>query len=389
MTKKIGIITYWESTDNYGQVLQCYALQQYLRKQGYKPFLIRFKRWQPTTKKLSKQIKQKIKHILRELLYTTQLANNEIIYNKLEKMLNLDKNVILRKFPQFKKKHLSLSNRVYSDFNSLKKSPPKADIYITGSDQVWNYDLTADELKAFFLQFGPTNISRIAYAPSIGHTSIPADILYEMKNYLSTFDAISVREKSAVDIIQSVGCKVEHVVDPTLLLGQDDYEKLIRDANVSAVPSVFIYSLNYGSTDDLPWVEVQQYAKEKQLPIVATPSCGYLTARELFDNVSYLYATIPQWLEQIRKSELVVTASFHGVVFAILMHRPFIFTPLKGKYATSNVRALSLLEALNLQQCIYNERFCIPTINWTEVDNGLTILRKQSLNFIKNSINEK
>ena len=91
--KKIGIITYWESTDNYGQVLQCYALQQYLCKQGYKPFLIRFKRWQPTTEKLSKQIKQKIKHILRELLYTTQLANNEIIYKKFIKTLYIiDKN---------------------------------------------------------------------------------------------------------------------------------------------------------------------------------------------------------------------------------------------------------------------------------------------------------
>ncbi len=383
--KKIGIITYWESNDNYGQQLQCWALQHYLRLLGYEAFLIRQHVWPPVKKRGLKRLKQVMKKILAEFLYNTNLAYVPNISKYFT--FCLDKEACRRKFPKFRKENLFMS-QIYETPEELVQNPPKADIYITGSDQVWNYSMPEKPLSNFFLQFGDDSIKRISYAASVGHLDFPNELKEKIQKYLTKFSAISVRERLIVNTIAGLGYSAEHVLDPTMLLTLNDYTKLVK--NESPRECIYIYSMNYSSSKDMPFEEIQHYAHENNLPIIVTPGSGYLPAKELFDGVEYSYATIPQWIQHIASAKLVVTASFHGIVFAILFHRPFIYTPLNGAHSSSNIRVTDLLDKLDLGDRIWNSQNSIndiTTIDWYEVDKKLGTFKKESINYLKYNLN--
>lgn len=389
--KKIGVITYWESNDNYGQQLQCWALQHYLRERGYDAFLIRQyawpEQWSPKKKGL-KRIKQWIKDTLAAFLYATNLAYQPSIFKRFS--FCLDKEAYRRRFPIFRKENMKMT-KIYDTPDKLMNKPPKANVYITGSDQVWNYWLNEEPLKNYFLQFGRKYVKRIAYAPSIGHTTLPDEYKHTYHLYLKKFSAISVREKSTVPIIQSLGYKVQCVLDPSMLLNTEEY--LLLSQNVKTNPNVFIYSMNYESVEDIPFEAIKHYAKSNGLPIIVTPGSGYVSAKELFTGVEYSYATIPEWIQNIANSELVITASFHGIVFSILFHRRFIYTPLNGEHSESNNRVFDLLEALGLDSRVWDEKitfddYTTENIKWLQVDERLNNMRKQSLDFLLTAIND-
>ena len=371
--KKIGIVTYWESYDNYGQQLQCWALQRYLRSLGYDAFLIRFRRWSPNI-----TAPTIVKYIIRSFWRALHIPNR----------LKDLRNIYYRKFPLFRYVHLRRSIRVYNNLSQLRKSPPKADVYITGSDQVWSPNLTHDELEAFYLQFGSPNTRRVAYAPSVGQSEYPKHLQEDLKCYLKTFHAISVRELSGVLICNRAGFRAEHVVDPTLLLEQNDYMRLIKGEKRRK--NIFIYSLNYTSEDDLPFEEIERYAKNKELPIIVTPSSGYIPINELFVGVEYSYATIGQWINNILNAELVITASFHGIILSVLLHRPFLYTPLSGKYSYSNMRVYDFLKGVGLEKRVWNKENNISAYvvdeNWEDVDNKLFLMKSKSKEFLQKSL---
>lgn len=388
--KKIGIITYWESNDNYGQQLQCWALQHYLCEHGYYAFLIRQygnpSQWVKPTKKGIKRIKQWIKDSIAWFLYTTNLAYKPSVYSRFS--FFLDKDICLRQFPRFRKRNLKMTT-IYDSPEKLIQNPPQADIYITGSDQIWNYVLAEEPLKNYFLQFVNNGAKCIAYAPSIGRATLPEEIAEKYKVYLQRFSAISVREKGAISLIAKLGYKVEHVLDPTMMLNAEDYRYISNSAKGKSC--VFIYSMNYSSADDVPFDDIKQFATKRNLPIVVTPGSGFVPARELFDGVEYSYATIPQWIQHIAHAELVVTASFHGIVFAILFHRPFVFTPIIGERADRNGRILDLLGDLDLNHRIMKDKsmfneIVLSEINWEQVDSRLMGLRKKSLDYLLTAI---
>lgn len=386
---KIGIITYWESNDNYGQQLQCWALQHFLCERGYDAFLIRQYVWPEqhrNNKRGVKRIKQGMKDAIAYILYATNLAYKPYVYKRFA--FCLDKEVCRRQFPKFRKEQLKMS-KIYDTPEKLMSNPPQADFYVTGSDQVWNYTMPEAPLKNFFLQFGAASTKRIAYAPSIGHSSLTDEMKSIFKQYLSKFDAISVREKSAVSILKEIDYDAAAVLDPTMLLQAKDYLQLTSD--LKGKESVFIYSLNYASAEDIPFDEIKTYAESQNVPIIVTPGSGYLPAKELFDSVEYSYATIPQWIRHITNAKLVVTASFHGIVFAILFHRPFIYTPLKGEHVGSNNRVLDLLNNLGLQERVLSEEqsfedYVNRQIKWEDVDSKLCLQKISSILYLTNSI---
>lgn len=245
-------------------------------------------------------------------------------------------------------------------------------------------------MAAYFLQFGDQNVRRISYAPSIAHTSYPENLLDTLRTYLSSFYAISVREKSAIDICQSVGFNAQVVADPTILLSPQKY--LAIASKISPDESIFIYSLNYSSKGEVPMDDIYSYAKETGKSIIVTPSSGYIKGTELFAHVQYEYSTIPQWISRIAKASLVITASFHGIVFSILFHRPFIFTPLQGDNSAGNTRVLDLLDTLGLTFNAWNEdsdfsSIINKTIDWSLVDAKIATLRKSSYHFLQTAIN--
>lgn len=386
--KKIGIITYWESNDNYGQQLQCWALQHFLRERGYDAFLVRQYLCPPLKKRGAKRIKQVIKDSIANVLYATNLAYIPTITKYFS--FCLDQEACRRQFPRFRAKELKMS-KIFESPEALMDNPPQADIYITGSDQVWNYDMTRGPLANYFLQFAPQKAKRISYAPSIAHKELTNEIKPIFQKYLQTFSAISVRETSAVGMLKEIGYNAEQVLDPSMLLKADDYLRLASHARSKA--NVFIYSMNYATAEDIPFAQIASFAEQKELPIIVTPGSGYLPAQELFEGVEYSYATICEWIQHIACSELIVTASFHGIVFAILMHRTFLYTPLRGTYAKSNNRVLDLLNELGLEDQILVENkaimeYSISQKKWEEVDKKLDQLIQKSTNYLMNAIND-
>ena len=386
---KIGIITLWQSNDNYGQQLQCWALQQELIKLGHEPYLIRYDLEHKFSKSIKPSIFKKLLKLL--LIYPIVPFFMRKIKGKKEQKLgtyNALRNVE-RNFVNFRKDNIIMSNQVYTSLQNLKETPPKADAYIVGSDQVWAFLLDNLENRAMFLDFGEKTTKRIAYAPSFSMPSYPDRLKSLLKNNLERFDFLSVREQTGVKICNELGFQSQTVLDPTLLLEKDSYATISSSESIGNY--IYLYYLNIKDAEEVQWYRLKQFAKKSKLKIIATPASGYIQGRELFDNVEYRYATIPQWINLINGARLVVTTSFHGVVFCILHHTSFVYFPLKGKFSKGNNRVLDLLKDLNLSDCIMKDGETFATImkkeiNCNTIDVLLNKFRKHSEDFLKKAL---
>lgn len=384
---KIGIITLWQSSDNYGQQLQCWALQQELIKLGHEPYLIRY----DIEHKFSKSIKPSIFKKLLKLLLVYPIVPffiRKIRERKEQKLCdyNAFRNVE-RNFDNFRKDNIIMSNQVYTSLQNLRENPPKADAYIVGSDQVWAFLLDKFENRVMFLDFGEESIKRIAYAPSFSMKSYPKKLKSLLKENLERFDFLSVREQTGVSICKELGFNVKAVVDPTLLLDKNDYID-IKGLDVNAVCYIYLYYLNVTEEKEIDWESLKKYASRNGLKIIATPASGYIPGRELFDGAEYRYANIPQWISLIDNANMVVTTSFHGVVFCILHHTPFVYFPLKGRFARGNNRVFDLLKEVGLESRCYSEfsKMMKENIDWNMVDFRLNNNRLKSLDYLRHAL---
>lgn len=382
---KIGIVTYWWSNDNYGQLLQCWALQYYLIKKGYEPFVIRYANsrhlgWVGLLRRIVK------------ILLIYPLINWWRNRGERQLLIEIEKKNAVRQFENFRQNYIKFSDCEYRSLKLLQNNPPKAEVYIIGSDQVWAPILLRNKgNRGFWLDFGPKKSRRIAYAASFGTDYCPCDLKNILRKQLQRFDAISVREESGVLICKEAGKEAIHVVDPTLLLNWKDYQLFLENQPVKSKPYIYIYSINIAHSEEIEYHEMQDFVQSKHLSIKVTTSSGYMPGRELFEGVEYVYATIPQWLSLINNAELVVTTSFHGVVFCIQFHKPFVYFPLKGKYAKGNSRVINLLTNIGLSLCIYQqtgdyERISRSKIDWEMVEKKLMGLREKSVKFLKDNI---
>lgn len=380
---RIGIITYWQSNDNYGQLLQCYALQKYLKDLGHEVFLIRY---DFVNRKLPHQKWRK-------------LAKAVLIYPVIRYIVNRRKQRALasqiaflnaknseRKFDEFRNQYIVSSKDIYKSLEELQQDPPIADAYVTGSDQVWSQLLNFKENETFYLNFGSNNVKRISYAASFALDTYPESLADKLYENLQRFDAISVREQTGVEICKRIGVNAELVVDPTLLLNSDVYRNLAEKKHQEKY--VFIYSLNISSSEEMSYEAIQSYAQRENAKIIVTPSSGCLPGLELFEDATYEYATIPNWIANIDNSILTVTTSFHGIVFCLLLHTPFVYVPLSGALAKMNNRAKDLLKQVGLQCRILEgnmsfDDICRNEIDWIEVDEKLNAMRKKSYSFLK------
>lgn len=383
---RIGVITLWWSDDNYGQQLQCWALQQQLKEMGHTPFLIRYR---PTYQ--AKLVKKVIKRLpLYSNLRSFFISKEEKNYEKL--MADLKKKNDNRHFEHFRKENIQVSEREYHSLSELRQNPPEADCYITGSDQVWAYLLNTEENTAFYLNFGKRSIKRISYAPSFSYDEYPKDLKLQLAKQLKNFDAISVREINGVKICKEVGFEARQVLDPTLLLDCKSYHEIEEEIRTES-PYIYIYSINIEEPGQIQWEQLKTFAKQMQYDVYVTPASGYFPGLELFDGVQYKYATIPQWLSYIKNAELVVTTSFHGVVFSIINHKNFVYFPLDGAYGRGNNRVLSLLEYLGLEKCIWQKNcrfsdYMNISIDWTKVDALLYERKKRSAEFLQYNLEQ-
>lgn len=378
---KIGVITFWQSQDNYGQILQCWALQKYLREKGHEAFLIRYTHEMPKPL-LGEQIKKIIK------AYPVFIKIGKILkraesHNKISSIPN-------RNFDEFKKKYIIKSPSIYRNIVDIQRNPPQADCYIVGSDQVWAHLLNNKNNEVYYLNFGNDKIRRISYAASFSMEQYPTKLYEKLRKNLLRLDAVSVRERSGVNICANVGINAKLVLDPTFLLTSKDYIRLVNQDKVES-KYCFLYLINLKSPEEFKWEELKPLLQTKYEKIYCTTAKGYRDVTFHIDGCEYIYPSIEEWLSTIFNSSLVITSSFHGVAFSIIFNKPFIFIPLSGEYSKSNNRVIDLLNQLQLSQRILFdktnwENLFVEKINWDAVNVKLRKLRTESQAFLNTSI---
>jgi hypothetical protein len=333
--KIVGVITYWWSKENYGQILQMYSLQKYLETLGCSPFLIKYdpRSDHSNIRKISLIDRMISKMSLKKIiLYLKNLYTNKVILNERVKYP--------RKFDDFRQKYIHETDIIYYSLQDLKQHPPEADVYITGSDVVWG-----TFRSAYYLDFGSPEAKRIAYAPSFGRTSISENERQLIKPLLEKFDLVTVRESQGVDVCASAGIQnAILVLDPTLLLPREHY---LRIAEIPPKTNKFCYLYLLGNEIEVSVRSVINAIKGRNMEVVYTTS-------DRVDIHKKVYPTVNEWLGYYTCANIIITNSFHGCIFSIIFNKNFIFLPLKGRHAKLNVRIQSLLMQLNLKERIFD-----------------------------------
>ena len=350
---KIGILTFWWSNDNYGQLMQCYALEKYLQNLGHEVFLINY---YPDNDIPRKPI---IKKLIEALNPRNFYKFIKIIIKR--RRLEVERKKNDRQFELFRKEYIFHSTFSYSSINELQANPPQADMYIVGSDQVWNYYCQfKNTLHAYFLDFGSDKTKKISYAASWGRTDIPDNEIIEISPLLKCFDYVSVREKSGIELCRKCGCvSVEWVCDPTLLLSADEYRNLYTKSQIRRINKNYLLLYMLSNECNFDVQKAFSFANKKNLEVV------YVTGNNSIDAHDKFYATIPEWLYLIDNADYVITNSFHCGAFSTIFHKQFGMVALEGGLTGMNARIESLFELCGTgDRYVTNDNFSVLDVEY-------------------------
>ncbi len=309
---KIGIVTFTSGT-NLGQRLQNYALQTVIEDLGNEAYTIRQRLSRQSTKRV---IVENIK------LLTHPFKFYKSVYRKI-------------KFLKFNKQHIKFYKKIISFYNPSNKLKKDFDKFITGSDQVWNPN-SSDVGGNYFLNFSYRE-QRIAYAPSLSVDTLPLEVSELYKEYFNGFDKISVREYQGKEIVESlVDKKADVVLDPTLLLNIDDWERIKKKSSIKHEEN-FILSLFLG---EVPKKDVSDIANNVNLSVVSIDNYSTINPSEFIDLIS--------------SARLVLTDSYHVIVFSNIYHIPYINFLRNGDGQGMNSRFKTLYDTLQLPNRVWD-----------------------------------
>lgn len=373
---KIAIITFSVFKDNYGQILQAYALQQYLNRKGHDVYHLKYTR-KTESKDRKLCVEKNLCKLLRSLVVQKIFVPYRLYLNrKFRKLYPCS-------FQKFEQENIKYYPQIYHCLEDLQANPPVADCYICGSDQIWNTG-TSTNSKAFYLDFGIKETLRIAYAPSFGRPSVNKDEEDFYKQQLANFDRISVREQEGVEICNRLGYYARRVIDPTFLLNSDYYRSLYdgRNTNCTSNSFIFCYFLNFRNSKEVYWNRIKKYCKEQKYECIVSLASGAYPAMPLLNGANYVSYEPQDWIRAIDECKYFITNSFHGLAFALIMRKPFLVLTLGGSTAKMNGRIYSLLKTVGLESRIYDYTNLIKSqidkpIDWDKV---ATIIREEQKN---------
>ena len=381
MNKNIGILTQ-PLHQNYGGLLQAYALQLTLKRMGHNPVIVdRHHSITPEWRKIASHIKTVAYKLLgrkREFTYWPTRSEDETIVQHT--------NYFIDKYIQPKSRRLHSRN----EFNNYIQSQ-KFDAFIVGSDQVWR-PCYSPHLPTYFLDFLKENkeVRKIAYAASFGvdNWEYTEEQTLMAKELVSLFDAISVREDSGVELCRRyLGVKVDHVLDPTMFLSKQDYLDLILAEKEPLSPgNLFTYILDPSEEKQ---ATIEQIAQEKELiPFSVQAKLNTRTKKNCKARIEDLVVPpVTKWLRGFYDAEFVITDSFHGCVFSIIFNKPFIAI---GNQERGIARFNSLLSLYGLKKQLNNSSVKnISPAEWTKINELKFEMEKSSLKFLKENLHDK
>ena len=377
---RIAILTLPLHT-NYGGILQCYALQTVLERMGHK------------VKVLDKPLYNRRYYIYWGLAILKRLIKKFILLRPVISILyapyQIERNIVRKYTNRYIKKYIHKYSRQTWN-SSLAK---RFDVFVVGSDQVWRPEYAID-IYMYFLSFlGESKTKRISYAASFGLDNLgeyTESQIQKCASLLKKFDAVSVREDSAVKLCKEYfGIDAVQMLDPTLLLTADDYIKLFE--NGTTVPSdghLLVYMLDKNKDKEslcdclaseqnlIPFWLDSPDENNKDLPIESRTKMS-----------------VEQWLRSFYDTNLVLTDSFHGCVFSVIFHKPFVVVGNSGRGLT---RVESLLDLLDLKERLVfsssdldsRKDTLLGHIDYSAIDTKLRRHRESALAFLKCSISK-
>lgn len=349
---KIAILTL-QNSNNYGAMLQAYALSTYLEQAGHDVFFINYDQDRPTPSAyLAKPFS-----FVGKILGKGALSFNFLRGKRIESRGKTVEREFLGIFEQFRNRYLNITPKQVH-FSELAANCPKADAYIVGSDQVWAADFVFSS-SAYLLGFAPANARKISYAASFGKDKLERYLQGTFRDQIKTFHAVSVRESSGADIVRDLaGIEAVHVSDPTLLIS--DYSEIVDYSLVPEGDYVFCYRLS--QAEDLShWTAraVGAVAENMGLPLYGVSTNA---PESEGDDIRHLQPTPGQLLGLIQKARFLVTNSFHGTVFAINFRTRFLTLARDNAKDRQNLRLQELLDFAGAPQ-----NFCEPFLALNEV----------------------
>ncbi|WP_458399745.1 polysaccharide pyruvyl transferase family protein [Mailhella sp.] len=330
------IINYWFAK-NYGASLTCYALQECVKELGYTAKVINY---------MPESWREK---------YTGSFSED------------------------FAKKYLDLT-KVVKNKNDLARFNEVTDTFITGSDQVFRYDIYNNHGgTAYQLDFAGIDKRKVACAASFGYDKFKSPAFDETLfwHLLHQFDAVSIREQSGVALCRKNAVEAELLMDPVFYLEREKWLGL-ADANAEEVPEggILYFLLPYEKEQELPVLEALE--KALGVPVIRKEVDGSLS--------------IEAWLDAIRKARFVVTDSFHGTCFSLLMHKPFLTL---SSYSEARSRVDQILSKVGLQHRImapsnaadHMDTLLTP-IDWESVDAVLAQERGRARAWLQEALSK-
>lgn len=328
---KIGIITF-HSSNNCGSMLQSYALQKTLTSLGCENEIIDFSN-------------KAQKHMY--ALFRKPTNVHDIIYDLVTLCYYKKFKLHYSDYRSFLEDKITLTDKSYENNEELKSIVPNYDVFVTGSDQVWNI-CCPDADDAYYLNFVKDK-PKIAYAPSFGATCIAqkSDNPELYKEYLKQMTYISIRENNGAKWIKElIGRDVPVLVDPTMLLTKEDYQKLSSEQEGISGKYIFYYAFNY--SDEVNAI-VKKISEELGIPVYMLDAKSWVKKAKKYGFKLTKHSGPIAFLNLVMNAELVLTTSFHGTVFSILGEKKFWFIN-SSMHREEDDRAGTLLKMFELEE---------------------------------------
>lgn len=361
--QSIGVIT-WHYYQNYGSMLQTFALVKALRDLGYIVRVINYRN--PKFGKVP---------FIKRLIYSVaRLLPESFVRNQLPQLY----------FPSIRFRKYFNETKEESLISKLEKQCSEFDAIICGSDQIWAPNVFN---PIYLLNFVPDKKRKISYAASIGLNQIPSHLIPEYTKLLSRFYKISVRESSgSVLLLKNCNILSTVVLDPTLLIASEYWHKLSMIPKIDR-PYIFCYILkeDHGYKN-----AIIKYGERMGLPIYGISACK--NDYSWMNQLSQRGIGPKDFLGLIENAHTVITDSYHGTIFSLLFHKRFIsiqrFSESETLCQNSRIEQLKAYFPIesNVVECSETTDLTYKDVDWNSFESKLTRLRANSINYLKESL---
>lgn len=391
MGKTVTILSSEESFENnYGAALQGQALYATLQELGCEPQFVRYS-GNEFDKSYLRYLAFYVKWIGGRVYHAVFPNSKDAKHRRLQRQFRTQIKAREAIFKRFSKENMAFWNKKRVGWYSLKRKHPVTDIYICGSDQIWNPHFKRGRNDpGYFLAFAPKGAKKIAYAPSFGCSDLPPKAKEDIKELLADYHAISVREESGIDIVRKYADReAKLVLDPTMLRTPEQWKALA--GLPEGIPKKYILCYRFAESEHTKET-IRQMSQELGLPVISLPLSDEGMKDTEFTSV---FAAGPkEFVGLIQNAALVCTDSFHATVFSVLMKTP-VCVFLRESYQggnSMNSRVNSLLKMLQLEHLIVTSEDTAAKArtamqeDYTVAHQILTQRREESMAYLQDAL---